>query len=86
MLNTDGQCYKLGVRVGLLTICLRGLPGFSLQSLSEKLLLFGQVLLYKAVLTHLLPNLRYTHRKNTLKLRTSPSPYTDEIDAQLYYS
>lgn len=58
-------CVYIYVRVGPLTICLGGLSGFSLQSLSEELLLFCQVLLYKAVLTHLLSNLKYIQRKHT---------------------
>lgn len=38
-------------------IGIRCLSGLSFQSVSEELLLFSQVLLYKAVLAHLLPNL-----------------------------
>lgn len=73
--NTDGKCYNLCVCT-LLTICICGFSGFSLQSLSKELLLFGQVLLYKAVLTHLLSNLRYTQEEHTSALNpTYPFPY-----------
>ncbi len=61
----SSQCYNLHVQVSLLTICLSGLPGFFLQSMSQELLLFGQVLLYKAVLTHLFSNLIYKQKAHS---------------------
>lgn len=53
-------------RGGCFTIRSLILLGFSLQSLSQELLLLGQVLLDKAILAHLLANL-HTHTHGNTK-------------------